>query len=388
MHGSDHLLLRLRLLRWRAFMRSCLGSSRRSRIGFGLSLLVVCLATLASLWREQAWLVSFVDHRAGAACALAAAGLLLKGMASGRRAAGSAQRDSVAPWLAVLPWPDPRRKRALLLSCLPPLGLELAQALTAALLAGALIRPAAIPTLCLAGPLLSGIGFACGAASAPVRFRATGRPAGTTARPSRRLARADQVRPRWLGIWAMEGRGRRLVRLWLGLLASIGLLGVAGSLGTGTAAPGVLTAIIGGHLMFLAALRARPLRADALRLLPVSFRRAAWGVLRLPLLLSLGWILLPEAAAFAAAPDDSAPVGGLCGVLLLDGLAGLSALWLADAPAAALLLHGTTLLLGLQYWAWLGLSEMALLVCLAGVLWHGARRRFVEGSHRRARRHP
>ncbi len=387
MHSSDRLLLRLRLLRWHAFLRGCLGSSHRSRIGFGVSLLLVCLTTLGSLWREQAWLVPLVDRQARAACALAVACLLLKGMVSGRRAAGSARRDIAAPWLAILPWPERQRNRALLLSCLPPLGLELAQALAAALLTGLLIRPAVIPLLCLAGPVLSGLGFACGAAIAPVRLRVTGRPAGTTARSSTLLARADQVRPRWLGNWAMGGRSRRLVRLWLGLLASIGLLGVTGSLGTGTAAPGVLTAIIGGHLVFLAALRATPLRADALRLLPVSFRRAAWGVLRLPLLLSLGWILLPEAAVLAAAPGDPAPMGGLCGVLLLDGLAGLSALWLADAPAAALLLHGTALLLGLQYWARLGLSEVALLVGLAGLLWRGARHRFIEGSHR-ARRHP
>ena len=387
MHRCEHLLLRLRMLRWRAFMRSCLGYSHRSRIGFSVSLLLVCLTTLGSVWRERTWLVPRIDHQAGAACILAAACLLSKGMVSGRRAAGSARRDMAAPWLTILPWPDRRRKRALLLSCLPPLGLELAQAFAAALLAGVLIRPAAIPLLCLAGAALSGSGFAGGAAIGPARVRAAGRPAGTAARPSTPLARADQGRPRWLGTWAMDGRSRRLVQLWLGLLASIGLLGGAGSLGTGTAAPGVLTAIIGGHLVFLAALRARPLRADALRLLPASFRRAAWGVLRLPLLLSLGWILLPEAAAFAAAPGDPAPVGGLCGVLLLDALAGLSTLWLANAPAAALLLHGVILLLGLQYWARLGLSEIAVLIGLAGLLWRGARRRFVEGSHR-ARRHP
>ena len=202
------------------------------------------------------------------------------------------------------------------------------------------------------------------------------------------LARADQARPRWLGSWALEGRGHRLARIWFGLLASLGALGVAGSLETGSAAPGAMIGIAGGHLMFIAAMRARPLRADSLRLLPVSFPRAAWGMVRLPLLLSVGWFLLPEAAAFAAAPGDPVPVGSLAGLLLLDGLAGLSSLWLADTPAGALLLHGAILLLGLQYWARLGLSELVLLLGLVVLLWRGARRRFIEGINRHAARTP
>lgn len=267
----------------------------------------------------------------------------------------------------------------MLLSCLPPFALALVSTSTVALVAGALIRPMAIPLLVLAGPVLAGLGFVIGLATLPARRKKVRRLVDATFRPSMPLARSDQARPRWLGNWALEGREHGLVRFWFGLLASFGTLGVAGSLETRTAAPAAMIGIAGGHLMFLAALRARPLRADALRLLPVSFPRAAWGVVRLPLLLSFGWFLLPEAAAVAAAPGDPAPAGGLIGLLLLDALAGLSSLWLADAPAAALLLHGTILLLGLQYWTKLGLSELVLLFCLAILLWQGARRRFIKG---------
>ena len=384
--SSDHLLLRLRLLRWQIFLRSCVGRSRRSQGRFGLALLLVCLTTLGSLWRQRAGLVSFVDRHAIAACVVASILTLLTGMLAGWGAARGARRDLTATWLAVLPWSDRQRKRAMLVSCLPPFGLTLVSLSIVALPAGALIRPLAIPLLALAGSAAAGLGFVTGVAILPARRERISRLVQGGARHSKHLALADQARPRWLGSWALEGRGHRLVRLWFVLLASLGALGIAGTLETGAAAPAAMIGIAGGHLMFLIALRARPLRADALRLLPVSFPRAAWGVVRLPLLLSLGWFLLPEAAAFAAAPGDPVPAGGLIGLLLLDGLACLSWLWLADAPLAALLLHGTVLALGLQYWARLGLSELALLLGLAVLLWRGAQRRFIEGINRRASR--
>lgn len=379
MNGLDHLLLRLQLLRWQIFLRGCIGRSRRSQGGFVLAFFLVCLTTLGNLWRQRVVLVSLVDHQVIAACTLAAVLALLTGLVSGQRAADRARRDLAATWLAILPWSDRQQKRALLLSCLPPLGLALLSASMVALLAGALVHPMAIPLLTLAGSVLTGLGFATGLAIPPSRRERTSRPVEAAPRHSVRLAWADQTRPRWLGSWALEGRGHRLDRLWVCLLVSLGALGVAGSLETGTAAPGAVISIAGGHLMFLAAMRAKPLRAEALRLLPVSFPRAAWGVVRLPLLLSFGWFLLPEAAAFAATPSDPAPAGGLIGLMLLDALAGLSSLWLADAPAAALLLHCAILLLALQYWARLGLSEMLLLLGLAILLWRGARRRFIKG---------
>jgi hypothetical protein len=384
----DRILLRLRLLRWQTFLRSCLGRSRGSRFGFGSALFLVCLSAVGSLWRRQAELVSFVDHHATAACGLASIGTVSVSLVAGQQAARGGRRDLATTWLAILPWPDQQRKRALMVSCLPPFGLMLVCTSAAAVLAGALIRPAAIPALVMTELALVAFGFVVGL-SVPQVSRASARaPATGASRPSMSLFRADQARPRWLGSWAMDGRGQRLVRLWLGLIASLGVLGVAGSVETGTAAPAAMIGIVGGHIVFLIALRARPLRADALRLLPVSFLRAAWGVARLPLLLSFGWFVLPEAAAFAAAPGNPAPVGGAIGLLLLDGLAGLSSLWLADAPAAALLLHGTVLLLGVQYWARLGLSELFLLPGLCILLWRGARRRFIEGINRHVSRNP
>ncbi|MGI4802851.1 MAG: hypothetical protein ACRYG8_54230, partial [Janthinobacterium lividum] len=285
MNSPDHLLLRLRLLRWKIFLRSCVGRSSRSQGSFSLALFLVCLTTLGSLWRQQAGLTLFVDHHVVGACILASTLVLLTGIVCGRRAAGGARRDLAATWLAILPWSDRQRKRAMLLSCLPPFGLALVSTSTVALVAGALIRPMAIPLLVLVGPVLAGLGFVIGLATLPARRKKVRRLVDATFRPSMPLARSDQARPRWLGNWALEGREHGLVRFWFGLLASFGTLGVAGSLETRTAAPAAMIGIAGGHLMFLAALRARPLRADALRLLPVSFPRAAWGVVRLPLLL-------------------------------------------------------------------------------------------------------
>ena len=147
MNGLDHLLLRLRLLRWQIFLRGCIGRSRRSQGGFVLAFFLVCLTTLGSLWRQRAGLVSLVDHQAVAVCILAAVLALLTGLVLGQRAADGARRDLAATWLAVLPWSDRQRKRALLLSCLPSFSLALLSASMVALLAGALVRPMAIPSL-------------------------------------------------------------------------------------------------------------------------------------------------------------------------------------------------------------------------------------------------
>ncbi|MCQ8278586.1 hypothetical protein NFI95_08990 [Acetobacteraceae bacterium KSS8] len=376
----DTLLLRLRLSRWRRFVGSCFGPSARTRAGFGAALLLVCLGGLGSLWRDRAGIASVITGRPALMAVLASATALLAGFSAGRVTSGTARMDLASPWLATLPWSARDRRRAVALSCLPPYGVVVASILTAVVLEGGLVRWTDMERTGPLGLGLVSMGFVCGGFSVPPAIAGRRQSRRVVRRRSALLDGLDRTRPRWLGNWALGRLATIKARLFLILPAILCLLGIAGSIQTGTAWPAALTGAVGGHLIFLHILRCHPLRANALRVLPVPFGRAAWGVVRLPLALSLGWFAPLGLAAFAVAPGDPTTAGCLISLVSLDGLMILISLWLADSPPAAMLLHATALLMGAQYALRLGISEAALALVLAIVLWRGAKRRFVRGT--------
>ena len=374
------LLLRLRLSRWRLFIGNCIGTSVRQRLSFGPALALVCLALAGNLWDDRSAIAFFVDQRTVLVRALASTAALLAGFWIGRSTTRTARQELAAPWLASLPWPEQDRHQALLLCCLPSYGLLVASMLSAVTLEGWLVRWTDMAETAPAGLVLVSMAFAFGCFSVSP-YVATYRGSRTVRfRHAILLPLLDRRRPRWLGNWALEGFGPGNIRICLLLLAILGGTGIAGSLQTGTAWPAALVGAVGGHLTFFYAVRCHPLRATALRVLPVPFARAAWGVLRLPLALSLGWFVLPGFTAFAVAPDDPTTAGCLIALLSLDGLLIVSALWLADSPTAARLLHFVVLLMAAQYAVRLGISEAFLLMVLVAVLWRAAHRRFVRGT--------
>jgi hypothetical protein len=183
--------------------------------------------------------------------------------------------------------------------------------------------------------------------------------------------------PCWVGTWAIRERVSGVTRIWLVLLGSLGLVGAVGSFKTGTAIPAAIVGLAGGHAIFLLALRARPLRSPALVVQPVPLWRAAWATTRLPMLLSFAWMAVPGSAAVIAFPEQSDPVIGAAGLLLLlDGLFAFITFSLADAPGSALLLQGVAVVMAVQNYAKLGNFELVFLLGFVGLLWRRATRRF------------
>jgi hypothetical protein len=379
------LLLRLQFLTWRNIAAARLRSSWRDRfilLGIGP---LSCAYVLGLAWQKLVQWTPVLNAHRPSAIGVAIVGVALGGMAAGYRTAAVGMRAADAVWLATLPWEARSRHRAIVIGLAPGFTLSLALILALVMSIGAVTG---IVPACLGGVCAACV-FACGfIASACIALR-LGRARGTRAivaspkgPPIRLFARADRGAPRWAGIWALGSGARHPVRDSALLLCTLGLLGIAGSLATGTSFPGALCGAVGGHLVFVRCLRTQPLRAAALRVQPLPFWRAAWAVARLPLLLSLLWAILPDAAAFAVAPRNPAPVGGATALLLgLDGLFAVISFWLVEAPQnARLVFHAIVLGTLVQNFARFGITEFPLLGGVMAFLWRRGANGF-RGRH-------
>lgn len=388
---SDLLLVRMQLLAWRRVASALGAGSGRDRIALlGGGLLV--LAYVLGLARQTLiHAAPFLAMHRPAVESAAAACVAFLGLWTGHGAAKRVARDASGSWLAPLPWPAPARRHAMRLAVLSSLCVALAALLAVVTMLAACLDPAPVARLDGTAAAIFGPCFLLSGRTALRRIRDTPAARISPRRPTRTVRRslswADRGTPRWVGSWALGGRASGVAGVWLLLLGSAGLVGVVGSLETATALPGAVVGLCGGHLVFLIAMRAHPLRAPALVVQPVALWRAAWATTRLPMLLSFAWMGVPGLAGLLAAPTLSGPVTGAAGLLLLlDGLFAFIAFSLAEAPGSALLLHAVAVVMAVENYAKFGGSELVLLLGFVVVLWRRAGRH-LRGRTRHAGQH-
>ena len=103
------------------------------------------------------------------------------------------------------------------------------------------------------------------------------------------LARLDQATPRWIGRWVMDNRAVLRASADIAFLLGAAVLVAVASLMQGKAAPVSIFGALGGHAAFVFTLRGHPLASVILRVSPLQFAVALAGVVRLPLVISLGY---------------------------------------------------------------------------------------------------
>lgn len=139
------------------------------------------------------------------------------------------------------------------------------------------------------------------------------------------LRRVDGGPPAWISSWAT---GLVAGRLPLSISPTLKLFGVVllalvpslASLARHQAWPAVIGAMFASLAAFMLAARCLPLRSPVLRTAPVGFMQAWFSMLRLPLLLSAVFFVVPAGAAIAAEPSAwTMNVSAGIGVLVLDG---------------------------------------------------------------------
>jgi hypothetical protein len=236
------------------------------------------------------------------------------GLMSGFRAARNSLKSLASPWLSVLPWPrSGQRRAAITLVCVMAvawivvvwLGFWLCLAQTA--IAGAFAFSMEFAALFLAGMA----GAAAMIMARPLRSLSVADP------PPCRLVRArldevigyvDHASPRWAGLWAITLRLGFVAILWIVSLVVLGAAGAAASLKLHTVLPLLTTGIIGGNISFITSFRCEPLTSAVLRTQPLGYFRAWIAMIRLPLILSFIWFLLPALAALAILGGGLPPV--------------------------------------------------------------------------------
>lgn len=318
--------------------------------------------------------------------------LLSLGAAIGLAIVNAAIARAGAPFLKALPLSSQARR---------------AMAGRAALMLGLLLVPSVavvIATACvliakpraLAWGLAAGVTFAIGFVASVVRRLSTTFRVGIdpVAGPMQRaphglqppwLTWLDRYGLAWFGSWAWGLRAGRLqpsTRL-LGVtavLAVAALLGIGASLARHQVGPASVASVIGGVGVFMLTLRCHPLGSPVLRAAPLGFTRAWVRLLRLPMVLSVMFFVLPAGAALAAQPTGWVmPVGSGLGLLILNGTYAIFAAYFMTAPfVAAASFLGAIAYANYEY---LEYGNMVLLgfVALVALLWHRARKRFYHG---------
>jgi hypothetical protein len=292
-----------------------------------------------------------------------------------------------APWLAVLPWNDQARRSDIRRAALW-LATPFAACIFLVVWMAAQATHAPHPLLSSCVPLFA---FAAASTAAttwqlrPAAGAGTARPRPVrTSRPARLqalLAGLDSPSPRWAGSWALGNAAYHLPLWWLASLLLCGGSAAIISLAQHWPWPSLVMAVLGGHVMFLASLRAAPLLSPVLRAAPVRYAAAWAAMLRLPLALSFAWLVCAAPPALAAQGTAWRAVpGAAMGLLLLNALFAAALASVPGSRRQALCLHALGLGLVLQqtfeYGLSYGICAAVLIFALAAILVRRARLRF------------
>jgi hypothetical protein len=378
------------IFRWHiAGLANAALASFRSRPGETLFIAVgaVCLAAyqLGNLYIDLTHEAMPIRLHWARILAIVTAMASLAGLTLATRFTRYAQSRAHAPWLAVLPWSDRSRRRAVRLAALW-LVTPFAALIFVFVWVAAQATHAPHPGRSACAPFAA-FAAACLATTTwhlrPAADTAAGRPP-----PARRPARLpyllswlDAPVPRWAGSWALGEAARYLPVWWLVSLLLAGGIAAAVSLAQHWPWPSLIMAILGGHIMFLASLRAAPLLSPVLRAAPVRYGAAWAAMLRLPLALSLAWLICATPPALAAQSAAWRAVPGVAmGVLLLNALFAAALATVPGSRRQALFLHalglGLVIQQSLEYGLSYGICAAVLIFVLAIILVRQARRRF------------
>jgi hypothetical protein len=222
------------------------------------------------------------------------------------------------------------------------------------------------------------------ALAARMRFRARRRARGAGGASlggwlGRTFDRLDAERPRWIAHWAWgDDRLRNgLFALAFGMIISQGWA-IAAMVGQGHTGALPVVAAGAAHMAFIVACLAKPAGIAALRVSSLGFGRAAWGVARLGILLSLAAYMPLALLAVAIEPKEagSTAVANAGGLIVLNTLYLFSALRRPASAIAGIIGYfgGLTLTgIGLAAFGSWGLGALPLYILGQA---HIARRRF------------
>jgi hypothetical protein len=191
------------------------------------------------------------------------------------------------------------------------------------------------------------------------------------------LATLDQVVPRWVGRWVMDNRVLRRAAGGIAFLLCVAAMVAVASLVQRNAVSALIVGAVVAHAVFVVTLRSHPLASAILRCSPLKFVVAWAGVVRLPLVISVGYFVPLALIGFVADPAHS-PLTVACALTLLaaNGVFSLISANTPLFPNRAVITHGVALGLMLkgafEINAWIVLPVTAFLV----LMWRSARRRY------------
>jgi len=385
---TDKLLLKLFWLALRNRLRELGLADRVFFLCGGILCLLWPLNDLTDLLRQHgAWL-----RNSHWVWELALGMFLLLGFGVGRFSAGWAIAHANASYLRVQPLSEQARRR---------------MAGFASLIGSLWSAPAAFVSLAMVCEVIhqpDALLWGCGAASAylvgagfglATRLRAVWQVSDAVhARQAMRLFQVpfipgfrliDRASPAWLSSWSIglvAGRLPLTVGRLLGF--SIILLGAAlpsvASLGSHQGGPAAAAAVLSGFAAFMLLVRSHPLGSPVLRSAPIGFMKAWFGVLRLPLVLSFAFFVVPAGAAFAAEPSSWAmPASGCFGLFVLDGVYAVFAAFFLASPLLAAISFFVVVLYACYEWVTYHAVVYAGFAGLLLLMWTRIRRSFYRG---------
>jgi hypothetical protein len=199
------------------------------------------------------------------------------------------------------------------------------------------------------------------------------------------LHRLDRACPAWLSNWSTGMEAERLpfsVPRLLGFLLVLAAAAVPGAAGLADhqGGPATAGAVLAGFLAFILVVRCRPLRSPVLRSAPIGFMKTWFGMLRLPLVLSAGFFIIPDCAALAAQPAAWAmSASGAIGLLVLDAAYAVFAAFFLMSPLLAAGSFFTVVLYASYKWVTYHAVVYLCFAALLALMVHGIRRRFYNG---------
>jgi hypothetical protein len=269
---------------------------------------------------------------------------------AGRWSAARVHRLATASWLAVLPWPEDARQRAVA-------GAVRAYAITGAGAAAFVVWiacralhldhsafPAALSALSAAAGFYSGARIAPGTrdGQAEAFGKAENGARGQAARGAWRLVDAlDRAAPRHDSLWAWSGRLTLILPAACLSVVPVGGAAAAVTLTQHQAMPVLALAVLGGNAVFVATLRCTPLDSAVFRTSSLGFAAAVAAMMRAPIALSTAWFAAVLAVPLAGDGRILRMIpAALAALLLLDGLYAGAAVFRPGSPRQAMLLYG------------------------------------------------
>jgi hypothetical protein len=200
------------------------------------------------------------------------------------------------------------------------------------------------------------------------------------------VQQVDRAYPTWLSSWAIGLEAGRLPFSWSRMTA-ISLLGLAAilpcvaSLADHQSGPALAGAVVAGLCAFMLVVRCEPLLSPVLTTAPIGFMQAWLAMLRLPLLVSAVFFVIPAGAAVAAQPSAWAMnISAALGLLVLDGAYAVFAAFFLLAP----LLAASSFFAAVCYASYKWMTYHAVVyACFAGLLvlmGYRVRRSFYNGN--------